>query len=45
MLGPRQEAQNSPFYAFSTEDRGPSDHALRAIDGVTNLSGMRQYLS
>lgn len=45
MLGPRKETQNTLFYAFSIEDHVPSDHALRAIDCVTNLSGMRQCLS
>ena len=44
MLGPRQEAQNSPFYDFSIEDHVPLGHVLRAIDGVIDLSGVRRHL-
>ena len=45
MLGPKQEAQSALFYDFSIEDHVPSDHILRAIDGVIDLSGVRQHLS
>ena len=45
MLGPKQEAQSALFYDFSIEDHVPSDHVLRAIDGVIDLSGVRQHLS
>lgn len=45
MLGPRQEAQSALFYDFSIEDHIPSDHVLRAIDGIIDLSGVRQHLS
>jgi len=45
MLGPRQEAQGALFYDFSIEDHIPSDHVLRAIDGIINLSGVRQHLA
>jgi len=42
MLGPRQEAQSALFYDFSIEDHVPSDHVLRAIDGIIDLSGVRR---
>ena len=45
MLGPKQEAQSALFYDFSIEDHVPYDHILRAIDGVIDLSGVRQHLS
>jgi len=45
MLGPKQEAQSALFYDFSIEDHVPGDHVLRAIDGVIDLSGVRQHLS
>lgn len=45
MLGPKQEAQSALFYDFSIEDHVPSDHVLRAIDGVIDLSGVRKHLT
>ena len=45
MLGPRQETQNSLFYDFSIEGHVPPGHVLRAIDGVIDLSGVRQHLA
>ena len=45
MMGPKQEAQGALFYEFSIEDHVPLDHVLRAIDGVIDLSGVRQHLS
>lgn len=45
MLGPKQEAQNALFYDFLIEDHVPSNHVLRAIDGVIDLSSVRQHLS
>jgi transposase len=45
MLGPKQEAQSALFYDFSIEDHVPHDHVLRAIDGIIDLSGIRQHLS
>jgi len=45
MLGPKQEAQAALFYEFSIEDHVPCDHVLRTIDGVIDLSGVRQHLS
>ena len=45
MLGPKQEAQSALFYDFSIEDHVPADHILRAIEGIIDLSGVRQHLS
>ena len=45
MLGPKQEAQSALFYGFSIEDHVPADHILRAIEGIIDLSGVRQHLS
>ena len=45
MMGPKQEAQRAFFYEFSIEDHVPCDHVLRTIDGVIDLSGVRQHLS
>jgi transposase len=45
MLGPKQEAQSAPFCDFSIEEHVPSDHVLRAIDDVIDLSVVRQHLS
>jgi len=45
MMGPKQEAQDALFYEFSIEDHVPTDHVLRAIDGVINLSGVRKHLT
>jgi len=45
MMGPKQEAQGALFYEFSIEDHVPLDHILRAIDGVIDLSGVRQHLT
>ncbi len=45
MMGPRQEAQSALFYDFSIEDHIPSDHILRAIDDVIDLSAIRKYLA
>lgn len=36
MLGPKQVAQGSFFYAFSIEDHVPDDHLLRKIDPFAN---------
>ncbi len=45
MLGLRQEAKSTPFSDFSIEDHVPSNHVLRAIDGVIDLSGVRWHMS
>lgn len=45
MMGPRQEAQSTLFYDFSVEDHVPTDHVLRAIDGVVDLSSVRTHLT
>lgn len=45
MMGPRQEAQSALFYNFSIEDHVPTDHILRAIDGIIDLSSVRVHLT
>ena len=45
MMGPRQEAQSALFSNFSIEDHVPTDHVLRAIDGVIDLSSVRTHLT
>jgi len=45
MMGPRQVAQGSFFYAFSIEDHVPDDHLLRKIDHFLDLSNIREYLA
>ena len=45
MLGPRQVAQGSFFYAFSIEDHVPKDHLLRKIDHFLDLSEIRTFLA
>ena len=45
MLGPRQVAQGSFFYAFSIEDHVPDDHLLRKIDPFLDLSEIRSFLA
>ena len=44
-VGTKQEAQSALFFDFSIEDYAPADHILRAIDGIIDLSGVRQHLS
>ena len=45
MMGPRQVAQGSLFYAFSLEDHVPLDHLLRSIDRFVDLGDMRRHLA
>ena len=45
VMSPRQEAQSALIYEFSIEDHVPNDHVLRAIDGVIDLSGVREHLT
>ncbi|RBW50334.1 IS5/IS1182 family transposase, partial [Phaeobacter gallaeciensis] len=45
MMGSRQEAQSALFYDFSIEGHVPTDHVLRAIDGVVDLSSVRTHLT
>jgi len=45
MMGRRQEAQSALFYDFSIDDHIPTDHILRAIDGVIDLSSVRVHLT
>ena len=44
MMGERTVAQEALFYEFSLERHVPADHLLRAIDRVTDLSGLRTHL-
>jgi hypothetical protein len=41
MMGERQGSQDRLFYEFCLEDRVPSDHLLRKIDAVLDLSWLR----
>lgn len=43
MLGPKQEAQSSLFYEFSSENHVPQDHVLRSIDRFVDLSCIRVF--
>ena len=44
MMGERQVVQEALFYEFSLERHVPADHLLRAIDRVSDLSGLRTHL-
>jgi len=44
MMGERVGAQDRLFYEFDLEERVPSDHVLRRIDGVLDLSWLRTEL-
>lgn len=45
ILGPRQEALCALFYGFSIESHIPSDHELRSIDDIIDLSAVRVHLA
>ncbi len=45
MMGERVGSQDRLFYEFCLEDRVPSDHLLRRIDAVLDLSWLRTELS
>lgn len=45
MMGPSTGQQDRLFYEFNIEDRVPSDHLLRRIDAVLDLSWVRSELS
>jgi transposase len=45
MMGPRQGSTICSVYDFSLEDHVPTDHVLRAIEGVIDLSSVRKYLT
>lgn len=45
MMGERSGRQDRLFYEFCLEDRVPSDHLLRRIDGVLDLSWLRARLA
>jgi len=44
MMGERVGSQDRLFYEFCLEDRVPSDHLLRKIDAVLDLSWLRDEL-
>jgi len=44
-LGEQVGLQGRLFYEFNLEDRVPSDHFLRKIDAVLDLSWLRSELS
>ena len=45
MMGEQLGRQERLFYAFCLEDRIPSDHLLRRIDAVLDLSWLRDELA
>lgn len=45
MLGERVGQQDRLFYEFDLDDRIPSDHLLRHLDAVLNLSWLRTKLA
>ena len=45
MMGRQAGRQESLFYAFRLEDRVPSDHLLRRIDRVLDLSDLHGQLA
>ena len=45
MMGSRRGLQGRFFYRFDLEDRVPSDHLLRKIDAVLDLSDLRSRLA
>lgn len=45
MMGQQPPDQNALFYDFRLEDYVPQDHLLRQIDGLLDLSELRDYLS
>ena len=45
MLGEQVGQQDRLFYEFNLEDRVPSDHLLRRLDAVLDLSWLRTELS
>lgn len=45
MMGLRGGSQERLFYSFNLEDHVPSNHLLRAIDRVFDLSDLRRHLA
>ena len=45
MMGARTGSQDRLFYEFCLEDVVPSDHLLRKIDAVLDLSWLRSELA
>lgn len=44
MMGERTVLQEALFYSFNLDQHVPMDHLLRSIDGLVDLSGVRQHL-
>lgn len=45
MMGCQGSGQEKLFYSFNLDDIVPTDHLLRGIDQVLDLSDLRQYLA
>ena len=45
MMGERTGVQDRLFYEFDLERMVPSDHLLRRVDAVLDLSGLRAQLA
>jgi len=45
MMGERTGGQDRYFYDFNLDERIPQDHLLRQVDGVLDLSDLRQQLA
>ncbi len=45
MMGRREDGQGQFFCSFDLDEAVPSDHLVRQIDGVLDLSWVRKELS
>ena len=45
MMGDPPPPQGQFFYAFNLDEKVPQDHLLRQIDGVIDLSTLREHLA
>ena len=45
MMGEKRGGQSQFFYRFNLDNHIPQDHFLRQIDGVLDLSQLRQHLA
>ncbi len=45
MIGDPPKPQGQFFYAFNLDEQVPHDHLLRQIDGVLDLSSLRDHLA
>ena len=44
MMGQQAGVQERLFYEFRLDDWIPTDHLLRKIDGILDLTGLRRHL-